>query len=195
MPRVTRSPLSTRSLKTLVGQLPLPALLPLGAAIFCLFAVLGPVVDVLGGGQMPIPATIRIAALSGLWAVGYAYGSLRRNWYVFYLTGASHLLWTLGLFHNMRVAIPARSRSSSASTGGSKSNGTRSSGGASIPARSMNASKSPRKRSSKNRSAQARFAARSEARRSRAPSMASIRPRSVIPSAANRRRFVSWPPP
>ena len=109
MPRLGGSPLSTRSLQALARQLPLPALLPLGAAIFCLFAVLGPVVDVVGGGKMPIPATIRIAVLSGLWAVGYAYGTLRRNWYVFSVTTASHLLWTLGLFHETGIAMPARS--------------------------------------------------------------------------------------
>lgn len=80
-------------LKALVRELPVRSLLPLGAAIFCLFAVLGPVADILGGGRLPLHIIVRDTAAAGVFAVGYAFGTLRRQWYVFHATLALQLAW------------------------------------------------------------------------------------------------------
>ena len=64
-------------LQALIRELPLRALLPLALAIFALFSVLGPVNDVINGANRPLPFLIRNGILAGVFALGYAYGSLR----------------------------------------------------------------------------------------------------------------------
>ena len=59
-------------------ELSLWSLLPLAIAVFSVFSLLGPVVDLLGGGREPVPTIIRGSLLSGLVAVAFVYGMLRR---------------------------------------------------------------------------------------------------------------------
>ena len=95
---MTRSPLryfAASSLQDLVRELPLRALIPLALAIFSLFAVLGPVTDVLAGGSQPRWVVVRNGLFSGAIAVGYAFGSLRRQWGVFTATLVVQLAWVM----------------------------------------------------------------------------------------------------
>jgi len=55
-------------------------LAPLGIAIFAIFGMLGPVIDIASGGRVPTSLLLRFTVLSGLVAVGYAFGIMRRNW-------------------------------------------------------------------------------------------------------------------
>ena len=64
-------------LQALMRELPLRALLPLALAIFALFSVLGPVNDVINGANRPLVFLIRNGLLAGVFALGYAYGSMR----------------------------------------------------------------------------------------------------------------------
>src|SRR5262245_1814711 len=97
MRRLPRMPADSRntSLKTLVRELPIHALVPLAFAIFSLFALFGPVVDLLQGGRQSTPVVIRTSVLSGVFALGYAFGALRPKWWVFWSTAAVQVLWVL----------------------------------------------------------------------------------------------------
>ncbi len=95
-----------RSLQAVVRELPIRALIPLGIAIFCLFALLGPVIDVFAGGTLSVAFVLRNALVSGLVAIGYAFGSLRRNWVLFFSTMTVQMLWTAVDGGSMRVEIP-----------------------------------------------------------------------------------------
>src|SRR5258708_7099213 len=79
------------SLQALVRELPFRALIPLALAIFALFTVLGPVTDLLAGARQPLPSVVRTSLLSGAIALGYAFGSMRRNWKVFAVTIAAQI--------------------------------------------------------------------------------------------------------
>ena len=81
------------SLQDLVRALPLRALIPLALAIFSLFALLGPVTDVLSGGTQPVSAVLHTALFSGSVALGYAFGSMRRQWRVLVVTAAVQIVW------------------------------------------------------------------------------------------------------
>jgi hypothetical protein len=81
------------SLQELFSALPLRDLLPLGLAIFALFSVLGPVTDLLDGARKPLVFVVRNALFSGLIAVGYAWGSMRRSYRVFLLAVAAQIAW------------------------------------------------------------------------------------------------------
>ena len=94
-PRFPQAPPHNRPLRQLVAQLPMRALLPLFAAIFFQFAVLGPVTDILDGGRHGIAAMLRNALASGAMAAGFAFGSLRRNRLVLASMIAGSLLWTM----------------------------------------------------------------------------------------------------
>lgn len=91
MPRLR---LFNNPLRVQVRGLPLPALLPLGLAIFALFSVMGPVTDLLDGARKPLSFPVTNALVSGVLALGYAYGAFRRTW-VLALTGACQLAWSL----------------------------------------------------------------------------------------------------
>src|SRR3954471_5330856 len=84
------------SLQALVRELPLPALLPLVLAVSLLFSVMGPVTDLLDGARQPFAVVIRNAVLAGVIAVGYAFGSMRRNYLIFAATGIAQVLWIIG---------------------------------------------------------------------------------------------------
>jgi hypothetical protein len=81
-----------QSLQALARELPVTALAPLGIAIFSLFALLGPVLDLLNGGHQSNMVVLRNALFSGLVAVGYGFGVMRRNWWLFGATVAFQLL-------------------------------------------------------------------------------------------------------
>jgi len=85
--------LKTTSLQALVRELPLRALLPLGGAIFLLFTLLGPVTDMMAGGRQPRDVVVRNALLSGVFAIGYAFGMMRRQHAWVVVTAAAHLVW------------------------------------------------------------------------------------------------------
>jgi hypothetical protein len=74
LPRLPQAPAHNRPLRQLVAQLPLRALLPLIAAIFFQFAVLGPVTDILDGGRHGTGTMIRNAVASGAMAAGFVFG-------------------------------------------------------------------------------------------------------------------------
>src|SRR3954463_13999925 len=84
------------SLQALVRELPLRALVPLVVAVALLFSVLGPGTDLLDGARQPFAVVIRNAVLAGVIAVGYAFGSMRRNYLIFGATGLVHVLWIIG---------------------------------------------------------------------------------------------------
>jgi hypothetical protein len=93
---VTRSPLryfASSSLQDLVRELPVRALIPLALAIFSLFAVLGPVTDVLAGGAQPPWVVVRNSLFAGTLALGYAFGSMRRHWGIFGATLVVQFVW------------------------------------------------------------------------------------------------------
>jgi hypothetical protein len=95
LPRLPQAPPHNRPLRQLVAQLPMRALLPLFAAIFFQFAVLGPVTDILDGGRHGSGAMLRNALASGAMAAGFAFGSLRRNRVVLAGMIVGSLLWTM----------------------------------------------------------------------------------------------------
>jgi hypothetical protein len=75
-------PFRPEALRALAHELPVRALIPLAIAVFALFSVIGPVVDLLGGAQETIPTILRMSLLSGLVSLGYAYGGLRKNYWI-----------------------------------------------------------------------------------------------------------------
>ena len=87
---------STRSLQALVSGLPLRALVPLAAAIFLLFSLLGPVQDMLEGARQPAPVVIRNSLLSGVFALGYAFGLMRRQYWLLGATVLLQFAWIVG---------------------------------------------------------------------------------------------------
>src|SRR5258708_26954819 len=112
MPRVPRLRYFHNSLQELVRQLPFRALIPLALAIFALFSVLGPVTDLLGGARQPLASVVRNSLLSGVLALGYAFGSMRRNWVAFALTVALQIAWISAGRHSdsalVAVSVPDR---------------------------------------------------------------------------------------
>jgi serine phosphatase RsbU (regulator of sigma subunit) len=81
------------SLQALVGEMPLAALLPLGLAIALMFSVLGPTTDMLDGARQPADVVIRNSLLAAVIALGYAFGSMRRNLALFLVTVAVQIAW------------------------------------------------------------------------------------------------------
>jgi Stage II sporulation protein E (SpoIIE) len=93
-------------LQALIRELPLRALLPLALAIVALFSVLGPVNDIINGANRPLPFLIRNGVLAAVFALGYAYGSLRGPHRIFFLTAALQIAWSLLTGGNERVPAP-----------------------------------------------------------------------------------------
>jgi hypothetical protein len=75
-------PFRAEALTALALELPLRALITLAIAVFALFSVLGPVIDLLGGAQEPIATILRMSLLSGFVSLGYAYSGIRRNYWI-----------------------------------------------------------------------------------------------------------------
>src|SRR3954453_11070348 len=83
----------TNAVSRLVRTLPARALVPLGLAIFTLFSTLGWMMDVLKGGRLH-PAVLALSgAVSGLLGVTYAFGSMRRKWWLFLLAFSLNVLY------------------------------------------------------------------------------------------------------
>jgi hypothetical protein len=80
-------------LAKLVRETPLVDLATLASGIFALFALLGLVIDILAGGAFSPATVVRNTLLSGLVAVGYAFGAMRRNWWLFGATAVVQVLW------------------------------------------------------------------------------------------------------
>jgi hypothetical protein len=83
------------SLRRLVRELPLWQLIPFGLAIFGLFAVLGPVMDIFSGGRQNIWLLTASTLFSGALAIGYAFGTLRGNRWVLGGAIAAQVLWVV----------------------------------------------------------------------------------------------------
>jgi sigma-B regulation protein RsbU (phosphoserine phosphatase) len=83
------------SLRRLVRTLPLTALVPLGLAIGALFALLGPVTDLMKGGTLAAPVLIQVTAFSAVIAVGYAFASMRGHPWLMVALGCVNLLWAV----------------------------------------------------------------------------------------------------
>jgi hypothetical protein len=80
-------------LTRLVRETSLVDLATLASGIFALFALLGLVIDILTGGRLSPATVVRNTVLSGLVAVGYAFGAMRRNWWLFGATAVVQILW------------------------------------------------------------------------------------------------------
>ncbi|HEX4567082.1 MAG TPA: PP2C family protein-serine/threonine phosphatase, partial [Vicinamibacterales bacterium] len=92
-PRASNRPFRREALRALSHELPVRALIPLAIAVFALFSVLGPVIDLLGGAQEPIATILRMSLLSGLVSLGYAYGGIRKNYWIFALALLFQFVW------------------------------------------------------------------------------------------------------
>jgi hypothetical protein len=84
------------SLAALARELSPIRLLPLALAIFALFGLLGPVIDILSLGHIPPAVVFRNTMLSGLVALGYVFGMMRRNWWLFAAAVAVQITWVAG---------------------------------------------------------------------------------------------------
>ena len=83
----------SRSLRRLVRSLPIRALLPLGVAIGALFALIGPVTDLMGGGKLPAPVLLQSTIFSAVIAVGYAFASMRGHPWTMVAVVGINVLW------------------------------------------------------------------------------------------------------
>jgi hypothetical protein len=93
MLQLLRSRYFNPSLQELVRGLPARALVPLALAIFALFSILGWMVDVLGGARTHPFVLGLTAVLSGTLGMAYAFGSMRRNVWLFASAIALNLLF------------------------------------------------------------------------------------------------------
>src|SRR5690349_8756292 len=82
-------------LSELAREMSLRELAPLAIAIFALFGLLGPVIDIMSGGRLPLWLVARNTLLSGLVAIGYAVGMMRRNWPLFAVAVAVQTVWVV----------------------------------------------------------------------------------------------------
>jgi sigma-B regulation protein RsbU (phosphoserine phosphatase) len=99
MPRVPRLRYFNSSLQELVRELPFRALIPLALAVFAIFTVLGPVTDLFAGARRPLFSVVRDSLLAGGFALGYAFGTMRRNWVALALTIAAQIAWVSASRH------------------------------------------------------------------------------------------------
>src|SRR3954451_20988333 len=81
------------SLRRFVRELPLWQLIPLAIAIFGLFAVLGPVTDILSGGRQNIWLLLSSTVFSGAIAVGFGFGTMRGNRWLLGGAIVAQLIW------------------------------------------------------------------------------------------------------
>jgi serine phosphatase RsbU (regulator of sigma subunit) len=98
------------SLARLARELPIADLAPLASGIFALFALFGPIIDILSGGHIAPAVVVMTSLVSGFVAVGYALGAMRRNWWLFLSAVALHVLWFTVLPGN-RVGVPGQGAS------------------------------------------------------------------------------------
>src|SRR5262249_20168058 len=98
--RRLRRPEKNAQLARLAREMSLPDLAPLACGIFALFALLGLIIDILGGGRTAPAAVVINSLASGLFAVGYALGWMRRTWRVFWGTVLVQILWFVLVFRS-----------------------------------------------------------------------------------------------
>jgi len=79
--------------------------LPAAVAIFSLFAVLGPVIDILNGGRQNIWLLLASTAFSGALAIGYAFGTIGGVRWALGSAIAAQFLW-IGTAHWVFGALP-----------------------------------------------------------------------------------------
>ena len=94
------------SLWHLTRGLPPRELLPLGLAIFALFAVLGPMIDMMNGARQSLVVMLATTAVSGLLAIAYALGWMRRQLLFIAIGVALHAGW-IALAPRLAEAFPA----------------------------------------------------------------------------------------
>ena len=102
------SPYRPEALRALARELSLWALAPLVIAVFAIFSVLGPVADLIGGAQEAFPALLWNSLLSGVVAVGYVLGILRRQYVLLGAMIVFQIVW-IGLVTTSAhvVGVPA----------------------------------------------------------------------------------------
>jgi hypothetical protein len=103
MRRVLRPPrlrYFNTSLQALVRELPAHALLPFALAIALLFSVLGPATDMLREARQPAGVVVLNSILAATIAVGFGFGSMRRNVWLLAFAGLVQFAW---LFGNARL--------------------------------------------------------------------------------------------
>ena len=81
------------SLKKLARELPIADLAPLAVGIFALFALIGPIIDVVRGGHVTPAIVVMTSLVCGLVGAGYAFGMMRRSWWLFLSAIALQVLW------------------------------------------------------------------------------------------------------
>jgi len=81
------------SLRRFVRELPLWQLTPLALAIFSLFAVLGPITDILSQGRQNVILLTTSTLFSGMLAVGYGLGTMRGNRWLLGGAIAAQAIW------------------------------------------------------------------------------------------------------
>ena len=81
------------SFTRLARELPIAELAPLACGIFALFALFGPIIDILRGGRMAPAMVVMSSLVFGLVGVGYAFGAMRRSWWLFLSAVALQVLW------------------------------------------------------------------------------------------------------
>src|SRR5262249_42894827 len=105
------SPYRPEALRTLALELSLWALTPLVIAVFAIFSVLGPVADLMGGAQEALPALLRNSLLSGIVAVGYLLGIMRRHYVLLGSVIMGQIVWIALAAHSPHTAgVPASTR-------------------------------------------------------------------------------------
>ncbi|HEX6463058.1 MAG TPA: PP2C family protein-serine/threonine phosphatase [Vicinamibacterales bacterium] len=92
-PRSLDSSFRPEALRALTRELSVWSLLPLAIAIFALFSVLGPVADLFGGAHWTVSTLLRGSLISGLIAVGYAYGIQQRRYVLMGVIVAGQIGW------------------------------------------------------------------------------------------------------
>jgi serine phosphatase RsbU (regulator of sigma subunit) len=93
-------------LRDLVYGLTARQLLPLALAISALFSILGPVTDVMAGGRQPGMALAVNSVLAAALALGYAFGSMRRNPALLVAAVVLQVLW-LGIGPRLFEGLPS----------------------------------------------------------------------------------------
>jgi len=92
LPRLL-SALRRRSLRDLIGALTPGELAPLTLAVFLLFAVLGPITDLLSGARLGTVRLLATCVFSGFIALLYAFASLRLRWFWLAVALALQFSW------------------------------------------------------------------------------------------------------
>jgi len=103
-----------KALRDLVGALTLGELLPLAIAIFTLFAVLGPITDLLSGTRLSLAQLLATCAFSGTIALLYAFASVHGRWTWFAVALALQFSWGPGPKSSTRAIGSSGSTRSSA---------------------------------------------------------------------------------